>query len=196
MVNFLWFLGCSNPNSVCKMEISHLRGVLNSIVHQYYDSGSKKSLIHSHPASILVVIFSDWWCKLFQEYHGKRKTEKTDFYFNFSFNANFVKISILSFSLGGKLKKSESRTFGVRHLHFLVDLDLILVYMPLMCMVANCTFSLMGRSLLTMAYSAVFNHVGCLQLLLRVKFHPLRFQMGCTISCFSLQDCLWFENCV
>lgn len=119
MVNFLWFLGCSNPNSVCKMEISHLRGVLNSIVHQYYDSGSKKSLIHSHPASILVVIFSDWWCKLFQEYHGKRKTEKTDFYFNFSFNANFVKISILSFSLGGKLKKKWKQEFWSETFAFL-----------------------------------------------------------------------------
>lgn len=96
---------------------------------------------------------------------------------------------------GGK-KKSKSRNFGARHLHFLVDFDLILVYVPLMCMVANCTFSLMGRALLTMAYSAVFNHVSCLQLLLRIKFHPLHFQMGCTISCFSLQDCLWFENSV
>lgn len=74
-------------------------------------------------------------------------------------------------------------------MHFLVDFDLILVYVPLMCTVANCTFSLMGRTLLTMAYSAVFNHVSCLQLLLRIKFHPLHFQMGCTISCFSLQDC-------
>lgn len=163
----------------------------NSIVQQFCDSGSKKSLIHRHPASILVVIFSECDDANFLKNTNERGKVKKQILI-----LTLLKFLFFPLALWGEGKKSKSRNFGARHLHFLVDFDLILVDVPLMCMVANCTFSLMGRSLLTVAYSTVFNHVSVLQLLLRVKFHPFHFQMDCTISCFSLQDCLWFENYV
>lgn len=162
-------------------------------MQQYDESQSKKSLIHKHPASILVVIFSECDDADFFMNTNKRGKLKNQVLI---LMLTLLKILFVPLALGGRQKKSKSRNFGARHMHVLVDFDLILVYVPLMCMVANCTISLMGRTFLTTAYSAVFNHVCCLQLLLRVKFHPLHFQMGCTISCFSLQDCLWFENCV
>lgn len=52
------------------------RDVLNSIVQQYYDSHTKKSLIHRHPASILSECDDANFVKHTNE---RTKTEKTDF---------------------------------------------------------------------------------------------------------------------
>lgn len=136
------------------------RGVLNCIVQQYYDSASKKSLAHSHPAPILAVIFSE--C---DDGNFFKNTNEGEGHQILIFILMLTLLKFLFFpSVLREKKKKWKQEFWMRHLHFLVDFDLILVYVPLMCMVENCTFSLMGRSLLTMVYSAVFNHVSCLQL--------------------------------
>lgn len=112
-------------------------------MQQFCDSGSKKSLIHRHPASILVVIFSECDDANFLKNTNERGKLKKQILI-----LTLLKFLFFPSALRGEeKKKSKSRNFGGRHLHFLVDFDLILVYVPLMCMVANCTFSLMGRSL-------------------------------------------------
>lgn len=69
------------------------RDVLKSIVQQCCDSQSKKSLIHRHSTSVLVVIFSE--CddaNFFMNTNERGKLKKTDF------NFDFAKISVLSFA--------------------------------------------------------------------------------------------------
>lgn len=126
MVNSLCFLGCSKPlfpNSVCKKGISHLKGKS--------EERCVKLLCNS---TMIVTPRRAWFIGILHPYcwlsslsvvmqtlsripMKERKLKKQIFHFNF----NFVKISILSFSLGvgGKVGEKPKQEFWSETFAFL-----------------------------------------------------------------------------